>query len=115
MLAAFEVAGASASEFDDRVISPEVADALWVANGGAFLAAEVFAGILALATAVVVLRTAILPKWYGWLGLLYGIWILIVPIGFFGFFGFPIWVLVTTALVWRAESRSGVSATAHMA
>jgi hypothetical protein len=105
-----EMAGASANEFDDRVISPQLAEALFAWKGGAFFAAEVFAGVLAAATAIVVLRTGVLPKWYGWLGLLYGIWLMIVPIGWLALFGFPIWILLTTTLVWMAESKSGTPA-----
>jgi hypothetical protein len=100
------VAGASADEFSDRTVTPETADVLWVAGHGFVGAAELFGGILALATALVVLRTGVLPKWYGWLGGLYGLWLLIWPLGWIGFFGFPIWILLTTALVWMAESKA---------
>lgn len=99
------VAGASGSEFDDRTITPETAEALWVSGNAFFGLAEVAAGVLAVAVAVVVLRTGALPKWYGWLGLVYGLWLLILPIGWIGFIGFPIWLLLTTALVWMAGSK----------
>ena len=98
-------AGAAASEFDDRTITPETAEALWVAGNAFFGLAEIAAGVLCLAVGLVVVRTGTLPKWYGWLGLLYGLWLLIIPIGWIGFIGFPIWILVTTALVWLAESK----------
>ena len=107
------MAGAGAAEWEDRVISPALAESLYVLGfNGFFLAIEMAAGVLALATAIVVLRSGALPKWYGWLGLLYGIWLLIIPVGWIGFFGFPIWVLLTTALVWMAESKSGGQASA---
>lgn len=105
------LAGASAAEFDDRVVSPALAESLYVLSfNGFFLAVEMAVAVLVLATAIVVLRSGALPKWYGWLGLLYGIWLLILPIGWFGYFGFPIWILLTAALVWMAESKSGGTA-----
>ena len=101
------MAGASAAEFDDRVIGPALAESLYVLSfNGFFLAIEMAVAVLVLATAIVVLRSAALPKWYGWLGLLYGIWLLILPIGWFGFFGFPIRILLTTTLVWMADSKA---------
>jgi hypothetical protein len=99
------VAGAAADEFDDRTISPETADVLWVLGNGVFGVAEITAAVMILAVAVVVVRTGALPTWYGWLSLLYGLWLLILPIGWIGMIGLPIWILLTTALVWMAESR----------
>lgn len=104
------VAGATADEFDERTITPETADALWVAGGAFFGLAEVAAGVLIVAVALVVVRTGVMPKWYGWLSLLYGIWLLILPIGWVGFVGFPIWLILTTALVWMVESKSAPAA-----
>jgi hypothetical protein len=104
------VAGATADEFDDRTITPETAEALWVAGNAFFGLAEIAAGVLVLAVAVVVVRSGALPKWYGWLSLLYGLWLLIIPIGWIGMIGFPVWLLLTTALVWMAESKSAVPA-----
>lgn len=105
------MAGALAVEVDDRVVGPELAEALYVIGwNGFFPLTEMAAGVLVLATAIVVLRSAALPTWYGWLGLLYGLWLLILPIGWIGFFGFPLWILLTTALVWMAESKAGAQA-----
>jgi len=106
------VAGAAADEFDDRVISPELADSLWVLGNMFFFAAEIFVGVLAVATAIVTLRSRVLPRWFGWLGLLWGVWMLILPIGWIGVIGIPIWILLTTFLVWRVESKAGAAAAA---
>ncbi len=108
------VAGASAQEFDDRKLSPTLAESLFVLSNGSgfFLALEIAAGVLSLATAVVVLRTAVLPKWYGWLGSIYALWLLIIPIGWIGMIGFPIWILLTTLLVYRAEVKGPSTAAA---
>jgi uncharacterized membrane protein len=103
-------AGASANEFDDRAITREVAETLWVLGNGIFGVAEITAGVLALATAIVVFRSAVLPKWYGWLGGLYGVWLLILPIGWIGMIGLPIWILLTTLLVWNAETKTTAAA-----
>ena len=104
------VAGAAADEFDDRTISPETADALWVLGSGVFLVAEIAFGVLIVAVALVVVRTGALPRWYGWLSALYGLWLLILPIGWIGLIGLPIWILLTTILVWMAESKAGAPA-----
>jgi hypothetical protein len=107
------MAGSTAVMVDDRVVSPGLAEALYVYGyNGFFLLIELAAGALVLATAIVVLRGTGLPKWYGWLGLLYGLWLLILPIGWIGFIGFPLWILVTTALVWLAESKATAPTTA---
>jgi hypothetical protein len=108
LTAAFIVTGAAAQEFDDRTLTPTLAEALFVLGngGGLFLAIELVLGVMAIASAIVVLRSAVLPKWYGWLDLLYGLWLLIIPIGWIGFFGFPIWILLTTILVYQAESKA---------
>ena len=107
------MAAAGASNWDDRVVTPSTAESLYILGlNGFFLAIEMAVGVLVLATAIVVLRSTTLPKWYGWLGLLYGIWLLVLPIGWLGFFGFPIWILLTTGLVWMAESKSSGGVTA---
>ena len=98
-------AGATASEFDERTITPETAEALWVSGNAFFGLSEMAAGVLCLAVGLVVVRTGALPRWYGWLGLVYGLWLLIIPIGWIAFIGFPIWILLTTVLVWLAESK----------
>jgi hypothetical protein len=108
------VTGAAVQEFDDRTLTPSLAESLFVLGngGGIFLAVELTVGVLAVASAIVVLRTAVLPKWYGWLDLVYGIWLLIIPIGWIGLIGFPIWILLTTVLVYRAESSAPSAAAA---
>lgn len=105
---------AAMEEFDGRTLSATAAEAMFVLSNGAgfYFVVEIAAGVLALATAVVALRSAALPKWYGWLGGLYGLWLLIIPIGWLGMIGFPIWILLTTLLVWKAESASGAHAAA---
>jgi hypothetical protein len=99
------VAGAAANEFDDRPITPGTADVLWVLGTGVFGVVEIAAAVMILAVGLVVVRTGALPKWYGWLSLLYGLWLLILPIGWIGMIGLPVWILLTTALVWMAESK----------
>lgn len=103
------LAGAAASEFDDRTITPETADVLWVLGSGVFGAIEVAAAVMILAVGLVVVRAGALAKWYGWLSLAYGLWLLILPIGWIGMIGLPIWIVLTTALVWMAESRSAAT------
>lgn len=104
------VAGAAADEFDERTITPETAEALWVLGSGVFGVAEISAAVMILAVAIVVVRTGALAKWYGWLSLVYGLWLLILPIGWIGMVGLPVWILLTTALVWMAQSKPAASA-----
>jgi len=104
------VAGAAAVEFDDRAITPETADVLWILGSGVFGVVEAAAAVMILAVALVVLRSGALPKWYGWLSLLYGLWLLIFIIGWIAMIGLPIWILLTAWLVWMAESKAGAPA-----
>ena len=103
---------ASMQENDGRTLTPTAAEAMFVLSNGSgfYFVVEIAAGVLALATAIVTLRSGALPKWYGWLGLLYGVVLLIIPIGWAAMIGFPIWILLTTLLVWKAESASGAQA-----
>lgn len=67
-----------------------------------FLGAEYFLVILLVATALNALRTRVFPTWYAWLSLVIALVLLIGVIGWAALiFAFPIWVLITTFLLWR--------------
>jgi hypothetical protein len=59
-------------------------------------------GVLFLiATGVLILRTGVLLRWWGWVTLVLALWLFILPIGWIGLLlGFPAWVLVTSILLW---------------
>jgi hypothetical protein len=67
-----------------------------------FIGAEVCLFAVLAGTAVVAYRTAVLPKWWASLGALVGVVALIGPIGWAALtFGFPLWLLGTTAFLSR--------------
>jgi hypothetical protein len=68
-------------------------------SDGFFVAAEYTLPVFFFASAILVLRYAVLPKWLGWFSILIGIVLLIGPIGWAAFiFATPIWVLIVS--VW---------------
>jgi hypothetical protein len=101
LLPGSEIAAAISS--DD--ISASTAAALSTLSDGFFVAAELAAILLMLGTGVIALRTALLPKWWGWFSFLLAVVLLIGPIGWAGLiFGLPVWVLVTTFFLVRRET-----------
>jgi hypothetical protein len=76
-----------------------------------FFGAEYLLPVMLVATAVIALRTGVLPKWLAWVTLLVALVLFIGPIGWAALiFAFPIWVLIVTFLFWRepAAARSAV-------
>ena len=75
-----------------------------------FFGAEYLLPVMLVATAVIALRTGVLPKWLAWVTLVIALVLFIGPIGWAALiFAFPIWVLVVTFLFWREPAvRSGV-------
>jgi hypothetical protein len=59
--------------------------------GGAFL--------FAIGSGVAILRGAPLPKWLGWVVIVLGIAVLVPPISFFALFGFAIWSVIVSILI----------------
>src|SRR5215207_2092529 len=53
----------------DQPIAPEVAVGYWFSGDGLFLGAFYGAAVLVGATAVVALRTGVLPRWFAWVSL----------------------------------------------
>jgi hypothetical protein len=64
-----------------------------------FLPLPVGLALLLLATAVVVLRTGVLPKWVGWVALAIGL-VAMTPAGFFAFLASGLWVLAVAVLLY---------------
>jgi hypothetical protein len=92
-----DVSGALADNLE-----PAAAQALNEIGTAFFVGAEFSALALVVATALLVLRTGVLPRWLAWVSLLLGLWLLIGPIGWLGLiFGFPLWVIVVSVLLWR--------------
>lgn len=73
-----------------------------------FIGAEVSLSAVLVGTAIVAFKTAVLPKWWAWVGTLVGVVALIGPIGWAALtFGLPVWLLGTTVFVARTP-RSAV-------
>jgi hypothetical protein len=91
----------------DAPIAPETAVAYWFMGDGVFLASFYGAAVLLLATSLVVLRSGVLPRWFGWVTLAVAL-VLVVPwINWAAFiFALPIWIILTSLLLWRATTRS---------
>jgi hypothetical protein len=95
--------GANEQDQSEAPLEPAAAQALWFAGDGFFVAAEFTAALLLVATAVAILRTGVLPRWFAWVSLLLAIVLLIPPIGWAGLiFGFPLWLLVVSVLLYRS-------------
>jgi hypothetical protein len=83
-------------------LEPQAAQALNNIGTAGFIGAEFSAIALLVATALVALRTGVLPRWLGWVSLLLALWLLIAPIGWLALiFGVPLWILVVSVLLYR--------------
>ena len=62
-----------------------------------------------LATGLAAIRARALPVWVGWFALLLAVVALIPPIGWaVVVFGFPIWILIVSVLMWRGAEPAAV-------
>jgi hypothetical protein len=92
--------GDLAAGIEEDDLSPTSADALHDISDAFFVGAEVSAIVLTVATGLAVLRTGTLPKIFGWLSILLGVWLAIGPIGWAGLLlGFPLWVVAASILL----------------
>jgi hypothetical protein len=83
-------------------LSPSAAQALNVLSNNLGFPLIV-AGISAmqLGYGAAMLRSRLLPTWLGWLSLVIGVVALAGPIGFFAFLATGLWVLITSAILYR--------------
>jgi len=82
-------------------LSPEAAQVYRGLGDAFFYAAEPAAGVLILATGMIVLQTRALPVWLGWVSLAVGLWLLIPPIGWAALISaFPLWVIVVSVFLY---------------
>ena len=88
--------------FDHANISDTSIDALVHVGDAFFAGVELFSIPLLLATGLATLRHGPLPRWYGWVSVLLALLLAIPPIGWLGvFLGLPLWVLLTSVLLFR--------------
>ena len=75
-----------------------------------FLAAEYLLPVLLVGTALVALRTRVLPAWLAWLSLLIALVLLTGYIGWAALlFAFPIWVLIVSIMLWRGTATAATA------
>lgn len=111
-------AGDLASAINKNDISASTAGAFHNVGDMFFIGAELSAIVLLVATGLVALRTAVLPRWWGVVGMVIALVLLIGPIGWAGLiFGFPLWTVATSVMLMRvprtAPRRAVVPATAQ--
>jgi hypothetical protein len=84
---------------------PQAAQALVIVDDAFFVAAELSAALMLTAAALVILRYGALPRWLGWVALVFALWLLIPPIGWAGLLlGLPLWTLAAAVLMWMRPS-----------
>jgi hypothetical protein len=73
-------------------VDPTVTQAISVLNQDAYFATGGAFALLLAATGVSVIRSAVLPPWFGWASILVAVTVF-TPAGFIAFFVMPVWVL----------------------
>ena len=79
-------------------IDPAAVQALQALWDNDFLPLALGAGVLLFASGLSIVRHGALPKWLGWAAMLFGV-ISLTPIGFAGFIGGGVWILVVSVLL----------------
>jgi hypothetical protein len=98
--AIFIPAGGMAVALAAGTISATSADALHRLPGIFYVGAEMFAAVVAGATGLAALRTAVLPRWLAWVSVVLAVVLLIPPIGWIGvLIGIPLWVALVSVLL----------------
>jgi hypothetical protein len=113
---ATQISGAIAADESEN-LSAQTAEALWWAGNGFFVAATFALAILLAATAIVALRSRVLPSWFAWLS---GVMALVALVPFISWalviFVMPLWIVGMSLWMWRgheahraAETRTSVA------
>lgn len=103
LAAGFSLNSAGALRARESGISPDVA-AVFYDSGLALvgLASTVTMAVLLAATAVVILRTGAMPRWFGWVTAVLAVLGLVTPVSFLLSLLFPLWVAVAAVLLVRS-------------
>lgn len=102
----FVAVAITAEDLDEFVVDPNTARVLENAGYLFFTASTMVAAILVAATSVLAIRTAVLPKWLGWVGLLVAVAALFA-IFFVPLFIFWLWVLVVSIVLLLRPAHHG--------
>jgi hypothetical protein len=115
-VALFALAGPGAemsAAINEEEITAETALTLSNVGDIFFIGAELSAVPFLAASGLLAVRSRVLPTWWGWLSLVLALWLLILPIGWVALiFGFPLWVLLTSVLLYLRPSTAPASAPA---
>jgi hypothetical protein len=106
----FTVLPHAQAAFDQDDTSDTSIDALVHMGDAFFGGVELFAIPLVVATALVTLRFGAFPRWFAWFSLVLALILAIPPIGWLGVLvGLPLWVLVTSVLLFRRTGATSVA------
>jgi hypothetical protein len=84
-------------------LTPEAAQALNALNSDFFFLVAAGTATLLIATAIISIRSRMLPAWLAWIALLLGI-VSVTPLGFFAFLLFLVWTVIVSVLLWRSAA-----------
>jgi hypothetical protein len=94
-------AGSAIGALNNDDLSAEAAQVLLMQSDMFFYAAELAAAVLLIATALIALRTQVLPVWLAWITLLIALVLLIPPIGWAALiFGVTLWTILVALLLY---------------
>ena len=91
-------------EVDD--IDPAATQALSALWSNDFIPLAIGASVFMLAVGLSIVRHGALPKWLGWVAILFGV-IGVTPLGFIGFLGAGLWIGVTSIMLALRERSAG--------
>ena len=96
-----DLAAAIGSDGLERPLEPGAAEAAGFLGDGFFVVAELLLVGFFTAVGLAAVRGRTLPAWLGWISFALAVVALILPIGWaVVVFGLPLWVLLTSALLW---------------
>jgi hypothetical protein len=108
-----DVAAAFATDELDRSLDPGAAEALFTLGDGFFFGAEILLVGFFLFAGLAGVWARALPAWLGWVSLVLAVVALIPPVGWaVVVFGFPLWIILVSVLLWRWSGAEEVQPTA---
>lgn len=108
-------AGALGSENLKRALEPGAAEALFVLGQGFFVAAELVAVAYMGAAGLAILRSGLLPRWFGWASIVLAAILVVNPIGWAALYlGVPLWTLIAGIWLYRHAPAQAPERTAEV-
>jgi hypothetical protein len=96
---------------DEDDLSADAAQSLQSMGEAFFFGAELTLLAMFVAVGLLILRSRVLPVWLGWVSLAIALLLAIIPIGWAGVvWAFPLWVLVTSFLLYLRARAAPVAA-----